>query len=286
MNLLTVANGFYVGARRSARRVDELRKGWVSKVCACQQPNRPGSDEMSHRDARCRRCTDRLGCMFGTVQTVFAVVGTMVMWAVIILAYVGTIAFLFLYVLVELFRLYCERLRPYTGIALNFTAASILEANETLALAIATTSTAEESFAAMEQQATSTTATFDNSINTMNDALPFGQSTYGKPSVADNTRMLFVLSPIPTLLAWVRTDQIPIRADLGLWKISDDLLMADSRPADDSDRAAFDEPLTLPRCGPSASRLPSPPPPFSPSCDKRCPSTTSPHPALALDADL
>jgi hypothetical protein len=195
LNLLTVANGFYVGVRRSMRRV---RENSVARyLCGCEPPT-PGRVAA----ARTKLCS--LGCCLfwteGVVQSIFALVGSVVYWVVIIVSYVLTIVFLTLFAVMRLFREYCTRVAPYARIGLNFTADSLMEANATLNLAIASTEEAGKGYMAVE----SDVATASQADAASNDGMNSGLGAVGAapsstfPSTtqaADNARMLFVRPP-------------------------------------------------------------------------------------------
>ena len=63
---------------------------------------------------------------------IVTVVGELVLWGVIILSYVGSILFLFLLATVSMFRLYCDRVRPYVNMGLTFSQDTLQKANSTL----------------------------------------------------------------------------------------------------------------------------------------------------------
>lgn len=103
VNALTIANGFYVGVQRTAR-----RRGVVEP--------RP-------------RCG---GGSFAVVQAVFAVAGAAVLWASIALAYVASSVALLLLVAATLYARYCATASPLVDAGLQFSTQTLSATNATL----------------------------------------------------------------------------------------------------------------------------------------------------------
>ena len=125
-NVLTVANGFYVGVRRARRRAREQAarlKGEESHATPAAPP--PTS---SLRKACCLLC----GCgQFA--QATFAVVGQVVLWIAVAICYVVSVCSLALLGVVALFRAYCERVHPFVSVG---AAVSLPIANHSVHVAI------------------------------------------------------------------------------------------------------------------------------------------------------